>query len=137
MTTHPTIREWWERGKKVNATHMIIVCDTFDHGDYPVYISVTSEARARSEAEVYNLNMQRVMEVYSYAIDLDEQINEYRSFHYECEDFQTKGKTKKIIKALDSDKIECIENFLERIITDPMGFYWKEEAQNLLTTLQL
>jgi hypothetical protein len=32
------IKRWFERGVEQKATHMIVVCDTFDHEDYPVYV---------------------------------------------------------------------------------------------------
>lgn len=67
------IRQWFERGKKENATHMIIVCDTFDYEDYPVYVSKEEDVREKLKEFSYNNNMQRVMEVYSYAKTWKEQ----------------------------------------------------------------
>ncbi len=32
------IKRWFRNGKKNGATHMIVVCDTFDYEDYPVYV---------------------------------------------------------------------------------------------------
>lgn len=56
------IAEWFERGKQDGATHLIVVCDTFDHDDYPVY---TSEPHFWQQYDAYNgKNMQRIMEVY-------------------------------------------------------------------------
>ena len=37
-TTRNEIRGWLKRGQRQKATHVIVVCDTFDHEDYPVYI---------------------------------------------------------------------------------------------------
>lgn len=37
-TTKKIIAEWIESGLEKKATHMIVVCDTFDHTDYPVYV---------------------------------------------------------------------------------------------------
>lgn len=63
MTTKQEISQWFDRGVTEGYSHMIVVCDTYDHEDYPVY--------ARGDADCLNkhahydgLNMQRVMEVY-------------------------------------------------------------------------
>lgn len=72
-TTREEIREWLERGKAEGATHMIVVCDTFDHEDYPVFVKKGEDVR-KVHAEYNGQNMQRVMEVYSYAKDLEEQL---------------------------------------------------------------
>jgi hypothetical protein len=76
------IRDWLKHGKQVGATHMLVVCDTFDHDDYPVY--VMAHEKVREKAAKYNgENMQRLMEVYSLTMDLEKQLGEHRAFHYE------------------------------------------------------
>lgn len=81
MTTRNEIKYWLYEGKADrNKTHMIVVCDTFDWENYPVY--VTRQERAREKYKEYNeKNMQRVIEVYSYKDDLESQLNEGRAFH--------------------------------------------------------
>ena len=37
-TTQEDIDRWVERGKKMGATHVISVCDTFSYEDYPVFV---------------------------------------------------------------------------------------------------
>lgn len=81
-TTKKDIREWLERGKKDGATHLIIVVDTFDYDDYPVFVKAGEDVRAK-EIEYNGKEMQRVMEVYSLKRDIDEQLNEHRSFNYD------------------------------------------------------
>ncbi len=82
MTSKVEILRWLERGLKDGATHVIIVVDTFDHGDYPVYVFPNDDVR--SMAKTYNnKNMQSVMEVYNLSMDLDEQLDEHRAFNYE------------------------------------------------------
>lgn len=61
-TTLQDIKGWYDRSEK-NATHMLIVCDTFGHEDYPVYVGPNEDLQER--IAYYNTNMQRVMEVYS------------------------------------------------------------------------
>ena len=43
--TKKEIRQWLEHGKAQNATHMIVVCDTYDWEDYPVFISPNADVR--------------------------------------------------------------------------------------------
>ncbi len=79
--TKADIREWFIRGKKEGATHMLVMCDTFDHDDYPVYIEAGKSAR--EEATKRNgESMQRLMECYDLRLPMDEQLNETRAFHY-------------------------------------------------------
>ena len=37
MTTRGMISEWFDRGVADGAKHMLVICDTFDHDDYPVF----------------------------------------------------------------------------------------------------
>jgi hypothetical protein len=80
-TTAEDISRWLKRGKEKGATHMIVVCDTFDHGDYPVYIS--PDENVREIEQKYHGNMQRVMEVYSINKPWAEQIDQPRAFNYD------------------------------------------------------
>ena len=74
------IREWVERGVKTGATHVIIVYDSWDYEDYPVYVekgqSVQNEIDRRN-----GRNMLSVMEVYNLSMDIEAQLNEYRAWH--------------------------------------------------------
>ena len=79
-TSQADIREWFDRGVKQGAVYMIVVCDTFDHEDYPVYVG--PEENVREHYDKYNWkNMQKVMEVYDLRMDRETQINEQRAFH--------------------------------------------------------
>jgi len=42
-TTKEDIQRWLDYGKESGATHVIVVCDTFDWEDYPVYVSPTED----------------------------------------------------------------------------------------------
>ncbi len=60
MTTREDIDRWIENAPK-GATHMIVVCDTFDYEDYPVYVMPGEEVKEKEQH--FNMaNMQRVME---------------------------------------------------------------------------
>lgn len=77
MTTHDEISEWFDRGVSQGAAHMIVVCDTCDHEDYPVFSTGDEETRA-AYAQYNGQNMQRVMEVYDLPDDKVAQLNERR-----------------------------------------------------------
>ena len=80
MTTKDDIRRWLENGKKKRVTHLIVVCDTFDYEDYPVYVH--KNENVHEVEEQHSKDMQRVMEVYKLSMDWDEQLNQKRSFNY-------------------------------------------------------
>lgn len=58
------IKEWFREGVRDGATHMIVVCDTFDWEDSPVYVKAGEDARAKADG-YRDKDMQRVMEVYN------------------------------------------------------------------------
>jgi len=84
--TKKEIRQWLEDAEKEGATHVIIVCDTFDHEDYPVKVMPEDDVKKKMCEYSFDAgNMQKVMEVYSltgkYTIDM--QLDEFRAFHYD------------------------------------------------------
>lgn len=81
-TSRETISRWFDAGKDADFTHMIVVCDTYDYEDYPVYVDRDEDVRDKFR-EFNGVNMQRVMEVYSFKVDKDIQMSETRAFHYE------------------------------------------------------
>jgi hypothetical protein len=71
------ISGWFDSGVAEKQAYLIVVCDTFDHEDYPVY--------ANDEVECFSIynehngkDMQRIMEVYNLGQPKDEQMNEHR-----------------------------------------------------------
>jgi hypothetical protein len=74
------ISEWFDRGLAQGATHMIIVCDTYDYEDYPKYVLPGQDVRVVEKN--CNGNMQKVMEVYNLQMDKATQMNERRAFNY-------------------------------------------------------
>ena len=74
------IQGWLDEAKKDNATHLIIAVDTYDHENYPVY--VTSDENIQKEIErIENASMQNIDEVYKMSMSIDEQLSEHRAFH--------------------------------------------------------
>lgn len=80
-TTKEDIKAWIKEGKDQGATHMIVVCDTFDWDDYPVYVMPNEDVHKKHDS--YNgQNMQKVMEVYNLQIDTEKQMNQQRAFNF-------------------------------------------------------
>jgi hypothetical protein len=80
-TTKSDIREWLEEAKE-DTSHMIVVCDTYDYDDYPVYVSKSENLKDKIAS--YNFsNMQKIMEVYSLTgkYSIESQLEEYRAHH--------------------------------------------------------
>jgi hypothetical protein len=82
-TTKQDISEWFDEGVKKGATHMLVVCDTFEYEDYPVYVmpgqSAVMEASNRD-----GKNMQKVMECYRLRKDMkDVQLSFGRCNNYQ------------------------------------------------------
>jgi hypothetical protein len=78
--TREEIHHWLVNAQQSKATHVIIVCDTFDWTDYPVSVSQDQQV----EEEVKKLQssaMQKIMEVYSLALPLDSQLDQVRSWN--------------------------------------------------------
>ncbi len=73
-TTMNDIREWLNRYDSEEYSHVVIVCDTYDYGDYPVAVEIGVNVQ-NVITEYNNKEMQRVIEVYNLGMDLEEQIN--------------------------------------------------------------
>jgi len=56
------IERWKEEAKNMGASHIISVCDTFDWGDYPVYVMPNENVNVRA-AKYNGSNMQRINEI--------------------------------------------------------------------------
>lgn len=80
MTSKDTLRYWFDRGIDEGATHMIVVCDTYDHSDYPVYVDANQNVRDVEKDQ--RGNMRQVMEVYDLRMSCEDQMAERRAFHY-------------------------------------------------------
>ncbi len=80
-TTTQEIRRWCKDGINANKTHMIVVCDSFDYEDYPVFVSADEDSREVA-SHYKGQNMQRVMEVYNLKMDIEAQLLEGRVFNY-------------------------------------------------------
>jgi len=79
--TRQDIERWIRVGQEKGATHVIIVCDTFDYEDYPVYVMPGEDARKIANKN-NGPNMTKLMEVYNLAMDVDAQLKQYRAMNF-------------------------------------------------------
>lgn len=75
------IGECFDTGKSMAKTHLIIVCDTFNHDDYQVYVGPDQDVH-KVVRECLEAEMQRVMEVYNLNMDKESQLQQARAFNY-------------------------------------------------------
>ena len=78
-TKQDTPSEWFDEGIEEGATHMIVVCDTFDWEDYPVLVFPNENVHVVEES-YQNKNMQKVMEVYNLQLAKQPQLESHRAF---------------------------------------------------------
>jgi len=83
-TTKNEIRNWlegaWLENDIKEYSHMIVVCDTFNYDDYPVYVKRGDSVKETIESH-HNKEMQMVMEVYDLYQDIEEQLTKVRTWN--------------------------------------------------------
>lgn len=80
-TTRSDIEGWFDNGVADKQQFMIIVCDTFDWEDYPIFCDDAKEL-AEQYASHNGVNMQTIMEVYDLTKDKVTQMKQNRCFSY-------------------------------------------------------
>ena len=81
MTTKQDVERWWDEAKRENAAFLIVVCDTFDHTDYPVKVKQTEDFWTTFAQYNKEQNMSRIMEVYDLNMPKKEQIETPRAWN--------------------------------------------------------
>jgi hypothetical protein len=88
--TPDEISKWFDDGVEQGAHFMIVVYDSFDYEDYPVYVSPGSDPlKVAKEKYGYDpndpyaeKNMTRVKEVYDLRLSKETQLAERRAFNF-------------------------------------------------------
>ena len=74
------ITKWFEQAKQAKAEFLIIVCDTFDYEDYPIF---TNTGNFDENFERHNgKNMQKIMEIYNLSLPLGSQLKQHRVSYF-------------------------------------------------------
>ncbi len=74
------IRGYVERGQKNGSTHVIIACDTFDHDNYPVFVSSQENVQEKID-DINKSEMQKIDEVYNLQIPIEPQLQAPRAYN--------------------------------------------------------
>ena len=74
--TRQDIEGWFARGVAEGKAYMLVICDTYDHSDYPSYFDTADGAKAKKARPG---EMQRVMEVYDLKADMQKQMLQHRA----------------------------------------------------------
>ncbi len=77
MTTKETISGWFDKGLEAGWEYMVVMVDTYDYDDYPVYCATEKAAWNRVDNPE---PMQRVMEVYDLKAPKSPQMAKRRAF---------------------------------------------------------
>lgn len=64
------------RAKDKGARWLLVGCDSFDHGDYPIFVMPGEDPH-----KAFPTNGDRVHEVYDLALDSASQLRERRAWH--------------------------------------------------------
>lgn len=78
-TSREDILGWLDRGFKQMARWMIVATDTFDYGDYPVFVGDSIPAFWKEYDRLKVASMTKIMEVYDLSQSTDEQLAEHRA----------------------------------------------------------
>lgn len=78
-TSRATIEQWFREGHDQSYSYMIVACDQFDYGDYPVYTQTPMVEHIVEE--LFEQDLTDVHEVYDLDMDMDDQLNEMRAWH--------------------------------------------------------
>lgn len=73
------ISQWIDLGKEQKATHLIVICDTFDYKYYPAYVMPNEDVHKKAKSFD---SMQKIMEIYDLNKNIDSQLNKHRVFNY-------------------------------------------------------
>lgn len=102
VTTRNDIQRWLTEAKRRGARYLIVGLDTFDYGNYPIYVMQDADFYEAYDAVGSNGGGgmgDRVEEVYDMEMDIEAQLRESRSFH-----LPTRPDNRPIIKSTWGDK---------------------------------
>ena len=86
--TRDDIDRWIEEGQDKGATHVVVVHDTYDHDNFPLFIMPGENAREVFNKKYVNDRQPteaayRADECYDLRMDIDAQIKEHRANHWD------------------------------------------------------
>lgn len=123
------IRNRLYSGKKNGYSHMVVICDSWDYTDFVIFIKEEENIDDKLKDYVGLNTLYRIMEIYNYSIDLEYQLNEYRTMHKEVS-ITTKKEERKL------DRLEKLPNYEHsysagKIKINLFGYIPFEEMKNI------
>lgn len=80
--TKSDLISWFKIGVESKENHMIVLCDQIEWYDFPRYTSGLEEFKREFKKYSKPQSAIKIIEVYDLNINMDEQMKEYRAFHY-------------------------------------------------------
>lgn len=80
--TKQMIKNMLDSGIEKGYSHLLIICDKWDYEYYPKYVLEKDDINDVIKRYGGD-NLEVIMEIYNYGLDLESQLNEYRSYHPE------------------------------------------------------
>ena len=74
------VQLWFKEGQSKNAHHMLIMRDTYEYEDYPVYV-LKNEDTKKKIRELRENDNQVVQAIFDLSLDMDSQLEERRAYH--------------------------------------------------------
>lgn len=78
--TKEDIEFWLSVAVIKEATHLIVAVDTYDHENYPVYVSKNKKLKEEIE-RISRSSLQSIDEVYNMSLDTNKQLKQYRAMN--------------------------------------------------------
>jgi hypothetical protein len=75
-----TIKGWFEEAEKEGASHMVVLMDSFDYEDYPLFVMPGENPRDKAFDD-----KGRIMECYKISLGWESQSKEHRANHWDWE----------------------------------------------------
>jgi predicted transcriptional regulator len=78
--TKERIQRWFKEGQSKDAHHMLVITDTYEYEDYPMYVMKNEDTRKKIK-EIRENETQVVQEIYDLSLDMNVQLEEKRAYH--------------------------------------------------------
>jgi hypothetical protein len=78
--TKDRIQLWFREGLSKDAHHMLVITDTYEYDDYPVYVMKNEDTKKKIK-EIRENESQVVQAIFDLSLDMQEQLKEKRPYH--------------------------------------------------------
>ena len=75
------IQLWFREGQSKDAHHMLVITDTYEYEDYPVYVMKNEDTKKKIKEVREESEMRVIQEIYDLSLDMNTQLDEKRAYH--------------------------------------------------------